>query len=1148
MGDQSINYYQDEISVLNRLLAVQNVIHVFTSIDKIADFSAASLKLVPGIQKCSFCLYKHKEPFGDFFDASSKLAERLSRISDYRKNNEIQLPFEKNLIFLNLQTTNFFFGYVLIVLNDLEEFERYRPAVCNSMNIVAIILENHVQNVKIKEHKQQLEEEVEKRTAELREEIAKNLHSQKALKESESLIKSISDNLDSGMIFQLIWNKDGSRRFTYLSDSVRQICGVSPEDGMADASLIYSQLHTDDLELLVKRENEAAESLSVLKVEVRFIDPMGGIKWSSIVSNSRKIDDNTIIFEGIYFIITEHKLLEKALGDSENKIRAILDYSFGFISLLTPEGILIEVNNTALDFAGISLPEIAGKLFWETPWWSHSDEEKAMVREAVKIAANGIFVRVETTNVSKDGQIFAIDFTLKPVFDEKGEVIFLIPEGHDITERKRAEETLQKFRLGIERSPEAVFITDTDGSFTYANPAFTDIYGYTLEDISGLTPRILKSGLYSPEIYKSYWDTLLSKKPVEGEIINRRKDGCLITIEGVNNPILDKEDKIIGFLGIHRDVTKRKEKDEALRSSEERFRKAFITSPDSVNINRLSDGMFESINDGFTKLTGYSTEETIGKTSAEINIWADMSDRTKMVDSLSRDGFVKNLEAKFRMKDGSLRTGLMSSSLLDFKGIPHVLSITRDIEEIKKTQDALKESEERFKQVAENAGDWIWEVDANGLYKYSSPAVEKLLGYKPSEIIDKLYFYDLFSPEIRDTIKNEAFKVFAMKGKFFHFQNKNRRKDGSIVVLDTSGSPILDSDGNLIGYRGIDSDVTERLQFIENLHKLSVAVEQSPASIVITDLRGEIEYVNPRFTQMTGYTFEEAKGNNPRILKSGHTKREVYTELWSKISSGKEWKGEFYNRKKNGDFFWEAASISPIIDESGKITHYIAVKEDITDKKEATRKIFDAIIETEERERQRYSHELHDGLGPILSTIRLYFEMLAENTETVHKDVIIARTGNCIKEAIQTIKEISFNLSPSVLSNFGIISGIKNFISRVNETGKLFIEFETNTDQRFDKTVEVALYRIITELINNTVKYSGATAAKITMNLSGNRSYIKFGYSDNGCGFDLEEVLSRGKGLGLSNIYQRISTLNGKINIVTASGKGISVLIEIQLS
>ena len=132
---------------------------------------------------------------------------------------------------------------------------------------------------------------------------------------------------------------------------------------------------------------------------------------------------------------------------------------------------------------------------------------------------------------------------------------------------------------------------------------------------------------------------------------------------------------------------------------------------------------------------------------------------------------------------------------------------------------------------------------------------------------------------------------------------------------------------------GITLDVTEKKKVEQEARKLSHAVEQSPLSIVITDTKGDIEYVNPRFSELTGYSFEEVKGKNPRILKSNLHPKEVYKNLWNMITAGKIWKGEFRNIKKNGEAYWEAASISPIFNEKGEITHYIALKENITEKK-----------------------------------------------------------------------------------------------------------------------------------------------------------------------------------------------------------------------
>jgi PAS domain S-box-containing protein len=134
-------------------------------------------------------------------------------------------------------------------------------------------------------------------------------------------------------------------------------------------------------------------------------------------------------------------------------------------------------------------------------------------------------------------------------------------------------------------------------------------------------------------------------------------------------------------------------------------------------------------------------------------------------------------------------------------------------------------------------------------------------------------------------------------------------------------------------------DITERKQGEGQLRQLSRAVEHSPASIDITDIDGNIEYVNPKFSEVTGYAPDEARGKNPRILKSGQTPTDIYSHLWQTILSGKEWRGEFLNRKKDGEFFWEYASISAITDPKGSISHFVAVKEDITERKAAEEKI-----------------------------------------------------------------------------------------------------------------------------------------------------------------------------------------------------------------
>jgi PAS domain S-box-containing protein len=187
------------------------------------------------------------------------------------------------------------------------------------------------------------------------------------------------------------------------------------------------------------------------------------------------------------------------------------------------------------------------------------------------------------------------------------------------------------------------------------------------------------------------------------------------------------------------DITERRQAEEALRQSEEKFRLAFQTSPDSVNFNRLSDGKYIDINEGFTKLTGYAREDAVGKSSIDLNIWYDSMDRQRLVKALQKEGYVENLEAKFRRKNGQIGVGLMSARILRLNQEDVILSITRDITERKQVEDALRESEDKYSQLVESLTDAIL-VWSSEEITYANPAAFKLFrANQPGDLIGKRY-------------------------------------------------------------------------------------------------------------------------------------------------------------------------------------------------------------------------------------------------------------------------------------------------------------------------------------------------------------------------------------------------------------------------
>ena len=256
--------------------------------------------------------------------------------------------------------------------------------------------------------------------------------------------------------------------------------------------------------------------------------------------------------------------------------------------------------------------------------------------------------------------------------------------------------------------------------------------------------------------------------------------------------------------------------------------------------------------------------------------------------------------------------------------------------ELEQQQKLLRDEEERFRLLLESVGEGIFGLDTEGRVTFANPTSERLLGFTKNEMMQK----DVHSlihhskPDGTPYPEDECpMKDTFTSGKIHHITDEVLwRKDGSWFFTHYSSTPII-KDNKVVGAVITFRDVTEQRKAELEILKLSKTVEQSPVSTVITDIKGNIEYVNKKFEQTTGYSFKEALGQNPRILKSGLMPDSFYKEMWETITSGKEWHGEFSNKRKDGNIFWESASISPLTDNNGIITHFVALKEDITEKK-----------------------------------------------------------------------------------------------------------------------------------------------------------------------------------------------------------------------
>jgi sigma-B regulation protein RsbU (phosphoserine phosphatase) len=394
----------------------------------------------------------------------------------------------------------------------------------------------------------------------------------------------------------------------------------------------------------------------------------------------RKIHGNGRMLEG------------EAFRESYALLRVIFDQAFQLMGLLKPDGTLIEINQTAHQSIQGKESEVIGKPFWETPWWAHSPEEQERLREAIKAAARGEFVRFETTHTTNDGRLIYVDFSLKPVKDEKGNVVFLVPEGHDITERRRAEEALReaavKYRIVADNTYNWEFWLSPEGRFIYTSPSCQRVSGYGAEEFNA-DPALLWSSIHPDD--RQLWtdhrhDITQTKALGEMEFRIVRPDGDIRWIHHVCMPVFDDNGKHLGTRGSFSDITKRKQ------AEEKNLRLAgIVESSDDAVIGKTVDGIITSWNRGAAKIFGYNESEVLGK-PITILVPSEYKERVLHVHERVKHGeHVEHFETVSRRKDGALiHMSLTYSPIRDSQGrVVAISTIGRDITEQKKAAVAL---------------------------------------------------------------------------------------------------------------------------------------------------------------------------------------------------------------------------------------------------------------------------------------------------------------------------------------------------------------------------------------------------------------------------------------------------------------------------
>ena len=489
--------------------------------------------------------------------------------------------------------------------------------------------------------------------------------------------------------------------------------------------------------------------------------------------------------------------------------------------------------------------------------------------------------------------------------------------------------------------------------------------------------------------------------------------------------------------------------------------------------------------------------------------------------------------------------------------------------ELRQRTEALQQSETRYRNLVETSTDWVWETDTQARYTYASPRVRELLGYTPEEVLGSRPF-DLMSKAEAERVQRFTHEAVAAHQPFM-LEHQMLRKDGRLLVIETSGVPRFSTDGAWLGYCGMDRDITSRREAEKHLRLQGAALEAAANAIVITDRNGTIEWANPAFTTLSGWSLAEAAGKNPRdLVKSGEHDAAFYGQMWEIILAGKVWRGEIVNRRKDGAHRTEEMTITPVRNERGEIDHFIAIKQDITDQK---------AMETHFLQAQRIdaigtlaggiAHDLNNILTPILMVTSVLKKKVSDDADRE----LLAITESSAQRGAEIIRQL---LTFSRGQN-----GERSAVQArhlINEMGRLMREtFPRDIDIRMKSPTDLwtvvadptQLHQVLMNLCVNardamptgghlTITAANATFAEGEPTLPPDAKpgpYVTIFVSDTGHGIPPEirhrifdpffttKPIGKGTGLGLSTVLGIVRNHGGFIHLDSTSTAGTTFKI-----
>lgn len=699
-------------------------------------------------------------------------------------------------------------------------------------------------------------------------------------------------------------------------------------------------------------------------------------------------------------------------------------------------------------------------------------------------------------------------------------------------------------------------IAGFDGYFKILNPSWKNALGWTIKEL-----------LAKPWIDFVHPDDANATENIKVNIVNGQeaynfanrficKNGDYKWLSWNSYP--NSEENVM--YGVARDITQIKETAQKLKAAESEAKESgelletlFNTIPDIIGIhdaelrvkryNKAGYEYFEttpekSINKKCFELSG-KNKQCNPSASSEVLATKKMAQIEKYLPESDQWFEVRAFPI---FKDGEISL---------------IVEYLKDITAVKKSEISLKKSEEQYRKLIEFAPDAFFQGDHDGNFIKANLKASELTGYTADELLT-MSMSQLFSAS---ELSNQPLQFDRLsKGETVISIRNLTTKEGKLLLVEMNSRMLPDKT-----LQSFVRDITERHQKDQQLKTLTMAIDQSPNSVVITNIKGAIEYVNPTIKKLTGYSKEELIGQNPRVFASGKTSKVEYDSLWSAITSGKVWHGELQNKKKNGQLFWESITISPVFDNHGKIINYLAIKEDVTQQKTMTNELIIAKDKAEESDRLKtsflanMSHEIRTPMNSIMGFASLLPDEESKELMCQYASIIVRNSEQLVHiiDDIVLYSRLQTRLLRNIPTDFSACNLINDVIQSFNLPEYYNKGIELLSENQIGLVCQVRtdyekLRQILTNLVSNAFKYT--ITGSITLGLTLKNKQLIFYVKDTGIGIPQKEITKvferfyrgsnvtkssvGGTGLGLSIVKEMVELLGGEIGLESVQGKG----------